>query len=101
MISKSILKLIVSGDLLLDESKFVSTPIIKELNKKIEKEQKYFEDKMDSDEKIRFDDYNDLLSHRTSEESSVIQFDNFMLGIIIGMEIMEHKQILISNKENE
>ena len=90
--SESILNLIFKGNLLPWEGKVISTPKMKVLNKKIEEEREHFEDQMTTHEKNRFDGYNCLLTNRNNEENSSEQFDNFMLGIMIGIEIIEHKQ---------
>ena len=90
--STSILNAIFKGDLLPWEAKKIETQKFEELKRKIELERDHFEEEMSPHEKARFDQYNCLLSERANVEIGTSEFDLFILGITVGIEIMEHKQ---------
>ncbi len=92
-----VLKAIFNGDILPWEQKISRSPVYKELSKKIEKEREFFMRDMSKEEKNRFDDYHCLLMERNSEEFNNCMFQNFMLGISVGMEIIEGKQKIIED----
>lgn len=75
--------------------KAVNTPAFQKLERKIEQERGHFEEDRSPHEKGRFDQYHCLFTERANEELSSEQFDVLMLGIIVGMELMEHKQDIL------
>ena len=42
-------------------------------------------------DRYRFDELLCLVTERSSEENDRLEIDNFMLGILVGIEIAEHK----------
>lgn len=97
----SILNAIFKGDILPWEIKAVKTAKFQDLERKIDLEREHFEEEMSPHEKGRFDQYNCLISKRANEEISAYEYDLFMLGIIVGMEITEHKQNILEELGDE
>lgn len=91
----TVINAIFKGEVLPWEPKSIKTPRHAELLRKIEQERNHFEEEMSPHEKGRFDQYNCLISERATEEIGTAEYDLFMLGIIVGMEIMEHKQKIL------
>ena len=95
--STSILNAIFKGSMLPWQSKTVNTQRMVELNRKIELERDHFEEEMSPHEKARFDQYDCLVCERANVEIGSSEFELFMLGITVGIEIMEHKQSFTSD----
>lgn len=93
--SNTVTNAIFRGDLLPWETKAIKTPKHAELLRKIDLERVHFEEEMTPHEKGRFDQYNCLINERANEEINAVEYELFMLGIIVGMEIMEHKQNIL------
>lgn len=97
---ETILNAIFKGNILPWESKAIKTPKFKELERNISLEHDHFEEPMSTHEKGRFDQYHCLLNERVSIEIRTSEFELFMLGINVGMEIMEHKQAILEEETN-
>lgn len=91
----TVINAIFKGEVLPWEPKSIKTLKHAELLRKIGLEREHFEEEMSPHEKGRFDQYNCLISERATEEIGTAEYDLFMLGIIVGMEIMEHKQKIL------
>lgn len=46
----------------------------------------------------RFDKLLCLVAERSSEENDRLEIDNFMLGILVGIEIAEHKHRILNEQ---
>ncbi len=93
-----ILKEIFDGNIFPWEERSVRTPEITEMNKKIMREEEYFMSQMSERDKSRFDDLLSLLNARDGDSYSASRYKSFVMGIIVGMEIMEHKQSLLDER---
>lgn len=93
--SKKVLRAIFDGDIITWEERSVCTPKIKLLVDKIENERNYFMGNMDAEQKERFDEYHCLLNEISYEQNKNSSYNNFMMRISVGIEIMEHKQGLL------
>ena len=94
--TNTILHAIFTGELLPWEGKPIKTPRYKEMQRKISVERDHFEEEMLTHEKGRFDQYHCLLQERNDEEMGTDEYKMFMLGIAVGIEIIEHKQGLLN-----
>lgn len=93
--SNTILNAIFNGDLLPWVGKPIKTAKYADVQRKISLERDHFEEDMSPHEKGRFDQYHCLIQERSDEEIDATEYDLFMLGISVGMEIMENKQNLL------
>ena len=92
---------IFKGEVLPWETKSIKTPRHAELLRKIDLEREHFEEEMSPHEKGRFDQYNCLINERANEKIGTAEYDLFMLGIIVGMEVVEHKQNILEELGDE
>ncbi len=104
---KKVLKSIFDGDYLTWEEKARPFDDLnernrrKELGKKIEDERNYFLSKMTEEEKVRFDEYHCLILERDTLDYNYSMYNNFLLGISAGIEIMEHKQVALKKVDSK
>lgn len=98
--SKSILNAILKGNLLPWEEKFINTPKFNELIEKIDQDRTYFENNLSPNEQCRFDQYTCLITELGSEETASELSNIFLIGILLGMEIIEHKQDFLKSEED-
>ncbi len=92
--NESVLNAIFHGRLFPWEGKPVTTPTQQDLTRKLELERNHFEETMSPYERGRFDQYHCLLEEHATQEIGSAEFDLFMLGIAVGIDIMEYKQTL-------
>ncbi len=90
--SHSILKDIFLGSFIPWEHRIKDTEKYKELTKKIKFEYEYFCNNMSPSQAERFEKYHCLLNERESEGMINQLYQNFMLGIWVGIDIIEHRQ---------
>lgn len=86
-----LLKAIIEGDLFPWESKFYTNDRLQDINQKLLREEESFLSRLSDEDKKRAEECFGLLLDRHYEESSTEKFEQFMLGIVIGMEIAEWK----------
>lgn len=84
------LKKLFRGELVPLEGRHIETPQIIELNDKIIVDREYFQRHLGDEDNIRLEAYIDKLLDRSSLESEELQFDAFVLGIQMGLEIREN-----------
>ncbi|MFI3201652.1 MAG: hypothetical protein R3Y54_09030 [Eubacteriales bacterium] len=87
--NKKMLKKLFRGELMPLENHHIQTQQIEELNRKISELRNYFYVHFAEDEKVRLELYIDMLLNRSSLESEELQFEAFVLGIQMGLEIRE------------
>lgn len=99
LMPQSVLNGIFKGYLIPLKVKSIKTPTFKALSRKIEQEREHFEE-MSPHEKGRFDQYLCLLEERAIEERGTAEYDLYMFGVIVGMEIMVRKQGILNEEDN-
>lgn len=95
--SKSILEAIFKGDLPTWEQKAVTTESLQKLRGKMQKERDYFMENMTQHQQQSFDDYHCLVSNSIYEEISNHEYNSYIIGILVGMEIIEQKQSILED----
>ncbi len=93
--SKSILEAIFKGDLITWEQKALTTEKVQQLRGKMQREREYFLENMTLHQQRSFDDYHCLVSDSIYEEIGNQEYRSFVLGILVGMDIMEQKQSIL------
>lgn len=89
------LKALLLGNILPYEGRNHKTPKILELYEQITKERDHFEETMSRSECSRFDNYHALINARNGLECDEEYLDILVIGISIGMELVEHRQQLL------
>ncbi|MFI3116303.1 MAG: hypothetical protein R3Y12_09220 [Clostridia bacterium] len=95
--NETILKAIFDGNFLIWEEKYIKTKITQELLEKINKNRAILTENMNLNEKSHFEDYECLLNALSAEQNSFSKYNSFILGIIVGLEISEHKNGLFED----
>lgn len=85
-----LLRKLFRGEFVPLEGRHIGTPQIEELNEKISKTREYFQTHYTEEEKNRLELYTEMLLDRSSLECEELQFDAFLLGIQVGLEIREN-----------
>lgn len=93
---KSILQAVFEGDILPWELKYKrGTPENMELFHLLEAERAYFESSMTPEDKSRFDAYHSLYLSCIAEENDHGQYQSFLLGMCMGMDLMMEKNVMV------
>lgn len=89
---KSILQMVFEGDILPWEMKYNRNQSIdSEISQKLETEYAYFQRKMTAEDRHRFEEYHSLYLTSIILEKEHEEYQSFLLGIWMGMDLMTEK----------
>ncbi len=94
---KSILHSVFEGDILPWEMKYQrKNPTDMETLEKLEAEYTYFEKSMTTEDRNRFDEYHSLFLTSIIQEKEHEEYQSFLLGLWMGMDLVMEKENLCS-----
>lgn len=93
---QSIIEALFDGKIIPWERRSIHTPERKALEEKIEKEKKYFTQKMSLDDCKRFEELENLYQEVAFDEELGIYSHGFTLGALLLMEVMRKKEDIIN-----